>query len=289
MLSSCIDEITSNCVQCSVSVSATDSSGNALPSTLGGNLKAYLFINGKFDRIVTAEPDGNYLLSYDSRLGSVSLVTIGTSAQDSVVMHTPSEGDDIGLMSAGTKLDSVTGENLLPSSLYYGVYSYTSGQPVNKTTQASIVMLNKPVTLRIVVRQLKETFGDGSYRVVISGFRNMMTFNGRITGDSIDYTPSSSFDSNNQLVTDAVRSFPNKTGEHVTVSVYRSSSTSKSNSRALNSASDTLIWSTDRDQDGNSVCLKSGDNKVIILDCGRKEISMTVIPWNEYTRNIIIP
>ena len=288
-MTSCIDENFSNCVQCSVSVSARDSTGRPLPTSLSGNLKAYLFINGKFDRIVTAEPDGNYLLSYDSRLGSVSLVTIGTSAQDSVVMHTPSEGDDIGLMSASVKLDSVTGKYILPSFLYYGVYNYTSGRQGNNTTQASIVMLNKPVTLRVVVRQLKETFGDGSYSVVISGFRSIMTFTGQITGDSIDYSPRSSFDGNNQLVTDAVRSFPNKTGEHVTVSVYKTSDAGKSDTRASNPTTGTLIWSTDRDENGDYVSLNSGDNKVIILDCGRKEISMSVVPWTVYTQSVVIP
>ncbi|WP_036876469.1 FimB/Mfa2 family fimbrial subunit [Xylanibacter oryzae] len=128
--------------------------------------------------------------------------------------------------------------------LYYGVYNYTSGRQGTNTTQASIVMLNKPVTLRVVVRQLKETFGNGSYSVVISGFRSMMTFTGQITGDSIDYSPQSAFDSNNQLVTDAVRSFPNKTGEHVTVSVYQNPSGGKSNAKTSNSTYGTLIWST---------------------------------------------
>jgi len=151
------------------------------------------------------------------------------------------------------------------------------------------VMLNKPVTLRVVVRQLKETFGYGSYSVVISGFRSMMTFTGQITGDSIDYSPQSAFDSNNQLVTEDVRSFPNKTGEHVTVSVYKTSNAGKSDTRASNPTTGTLICSTDRDKDGNYVSLNSGDNKVIILDCGRKEISMSVIPWNEYAQSIVIP
>ncbi len=286
---SCIDDNNANCIMCYVSVSSKDSTGKVLPLNLMINLRAYLFKNGKFERIVTAEPDGKYLLNYDSRMDSVSLVMIGTSEKDSLVMHTPDEGDDIGSMATGVKYDSVKEQYILPSSLYYGVYNYTSHKSVNNITWANIVLINKPVTVRVVIRQLKETFGEGPYRVVLSGFRNFMSFTGESKGDSITYSPKFKFDMDDQLVTDAVRSLPSMIGEHLTVSVYKSQSGKKSESRISGLTSQQLLISADRDETGKYVSLCSGDNKVVIIDFNSKNITMSVIPWNEYIRNIVIP
>ena len=126
LFASCINDDYTNCVQCSVSVSQTDSAGNALPSEVKGNMMAYLFIDGKFDHIVTSDADGSYKISYDGRQGNASLVALGTSDKDSAQVFTPSVGADMNSMSVSVKRDSVTGEYLLPSSLYYGTYAISS-------------------------------------------------------------------------------------------------------------------------------------------------------------------
>ena len=275
LFASCIDEDNSNCVQYSVTPSAVDSTGKAIPAVVKGNLQAYLFINGKFDRIVTSEVDGSFKVSYDGKAGTASLVTIGKTSADSVNVHNPIEGEDIGNMAISVLIDPKSGGYTLPSSLYYGRYDYDSQQARSKPVDTTLVMVNKPIILRVVVKSLKETFGDYSdYSVVISGFRTTMTFSGEITGDPIEYTPEYVYNSSNQLVTDPIRALPTKKGDYVTVSVYRGNNS---------------IWSTALDENGNYVRLKSGEDKVLIVDCGRKTIFMTVKAWDQYTQEIVIP
>lgn len=286
LLASCINDDYSSCVQYSLTVSQTDSVGNALTAEVKGNMMAYLFIDGKFDRIVTSDPDGSYKISYDGKLGNASLVAIGTSQKDSANMFTPAVGTDMNAMSVSVKRDSITGEYLLPSSLYYGTYDISSQTAGSGAVYGNIIMKNKPARLHVVIRQLKQYFGDRDYRVELSGFRSKMTYSGKITGDSIVYSPSSSFEGADQLVTKPINTFPTQDGEYLTVSVYGNASATGGKSRAL---AKSLIWDTNRDIDGNLVKLNSGDDKVVIVDCSSRDLVLTVMPWAVYTQHVVIP
>ena len=285
LLASCINDDYSNCVQCSVIVSQTDSVGNALTANVKGNMMAYLFIDGKFDRIVTSDPDSSYKISYDGRNGNASLVAIGSSSKDSALIFTPAVGSDMNSISVSVKRDPLTGEYILPSSLYYGTYAISSQAAGVSTVYGNIIMKKKPATVHVVIRQLKEYFGDRDYKVVLSGFRSTMTFAGQITGDSIEYSPSAVFDTSNQLVTSSINTFPTMQNEYVTVSVF-----SNPDKLAKSRSSMTqLIWSTNRDSYGNRVTLNSGDDKVIIVDCSSKQLILNVMPWSEYLQHVVIP
>jgi hypothetical protein len=286
LFASCINDDYTNCVQCSVSVSQTDSAGNALPSEVKGNMMAYLFIDGKFDHIVTAEADGSYKVSYDSRQGNASLVAIGNSNKDSVRVFTPLTGEDMNSMSVCVNRDSVTGEYILPSSLYYGTYEINSETAGTNVPNGNIIMRNKLATVHVVIRQLKDYFGDRDYKVLLSGFRNKMTFSGNVIGDSVVYAPQSSFDNSNQLVTKPINTFPTKKGEYVTISVYGDISTN--GGKPSRASAKTFIWDTDRDGDGNPVTLNSGDDKVIIVDCSRRKLALRVMSWTVYTQQVLI-
>ena len=256
LLASCINDDYSNCVQCSVIVSQTDSIGNALTAKVKGNMMAYLFIDGKFDRIVTSDPDSSYKISYDGRNGNASLVAIGSSDKDSAQIFTPAVGSDMNSISVSVKRDPLTGEYILPSSLYYGTYAISSQAAGVSTVYGNIIMKKKPATVHVVIRQLKEYFGDRDYKVVLSGFRSTMTFAGQITGDSIEYSPSANFDAANQLVTSSINTFPTMQNEYVTVSVF----SNPDNPAKSRSSLSQLIWSTNRDSYGNRVTLNSGDD-----------------------------
>ena len=285
LLASCINDDYSNCVQCSVSVARTDSLGNALAKEVKGNMMAYLFIDGKFDRIVTSDPDSSYKISYDGRNGNASLVAIGSSDKDSAQIFTPAYGSDMNSISVSVKRDPVTGEYILPSSLYYGTYAISSQTAGMSAAYGNLVMKKKPATVHVVIRQLKEYFGDRDYKVVLSGFRSTMTFAGQITGDSIEYSPSANFDAANQLVTGSINTFPTMQHEYVTVSVF----SNPDNPAKSRSSLSQLIWSTNRDNHGNRVTLNSGDDKVIIVDCSSKQLILNVMPWSEYLQHVVIP
>ena len=285
LLASCINDDYSDCVQCSVIVSQTDSIGNALTAKVKGNMMAYLFIDGKFDRIVTSDPDSSYKVSYDGRNGNASLVAIGSSDKDSAQIFTPAVGSDMNSISVSVKRDPITGEYILPSSLYYGTYAISSQSAGMSAVYGNIVMKKKPATVHVVIRQLKEFFGDRNYKVVLSGFRSTMTFAGQITGDSIKYSPSANFDAANQLVTGSINTFPTMQNEYVTVSVF----SNPDGSGKSRSSMTQLIWSINRDSYGNRVTLNSGDDKVIIVDCSSKQLILNVMPWSEYLQHVVIP
>ncbi|WP_036878272.1 FimB/Mfa2 family fimbrial subunit [Xylanibacter oryzae] len=271
---SCIDENNDNCVQCSVVTSPKDSIGRILPDSVKGNMQAYLFINGKFDRIVTSDADGSYKISYDSGAGSATLVTIGSSSKDSAIVYTPKYGDDISKMSYSVLKDKTDGGYTLPSSLYYGRYDCTMTRG-GTTVDTTIVLSNQPAILRVVIKQLKESFGNyDDYKVVLSGFRSNLTFSGEVTGDSIIYTPPAHFNDNNEFVTAPVRTFPTKKGEYVTVSIYRG---------------DKLIQTLDRDINGKKLSVGAGSDVVLVLDCFRNDMTMTVMPWKDYIQDVVIP
>ena len=284
LLASCINDDYSDCVQCSVIVSQTDSIGNALTAKVKGNMMAYLFIDGKFDRIVTSDPDSSYKVSYDGRNGNASLVAIGSSDKDSAQIFTPAVGSDMNSISVSVKRDPITGEYILPSSLYYGTYAISSQSAGMSAVYGNIVMKKKPATVHVVIRQLKEFFGDRNYKVVLSGFRSTMTFAGQITGDSIEYSPSAVFDTSNQLVTSSINTFPTMQNEYVTVSVF----SNPDGSGKSRSSMTQLIWSINRDSYGNRVTLNSGDDKVIIVDCSSKQLILNVMPWSEYLQHVVI-
>jgi hypothetical protein len=281
---SCINDDYSNCVQCSLIVSQTDSVGNALVREVKGNMMAYLFIDGKFDRIVTSDPDGSYKISYNGKLGNASLVAIGSSNKDSAQVFTPAVSTDMNSMSVSVKRDSVTGEYLLPSSLYYGTYAISSQTAGMGGAYGNIIMKKKPATVHVIIRQLKEYFGDRNYKVVLSGFRSTMTFAGQITGNSIEYSPSANFDASDQLVTSSIHTFPTMQNEYVTVSVF----SNPDNSAKSRSSLSQLVWSTNRDSNDNLVTLNSGDDKVIIVDCSSKQLTLNVMPWSEYLQHVVI-
>ena len=285
LLASCINDDYSDCVQCSVIVSQTDSIGNALTAKVKGNMMAYLFIDGKFDRIVTSDPDSSYKVSYDGRNGNASLVAIGSSDKDSAQIFTPAVGSDMNSISVSVKRDPITGEYILPSSLYYGTYAISSQSAGMSAVYGNIVMKKKPATVHVVIRKIKEFLGDSNYKVVLSGLRSTMTFAGQITGDSIEYSPSAVFDTSNQLVTSSINTFPTMQNEYVTVSVF----SNPDGSGKSRSSMTQLIWSINRDSYGNRVTLNSGDDKVIIVDCSSKQLILNVMPWSEYLQHVVIP
>lgn len=281
---SCINDPDNGTSVVEYTVTPQSSNGtSSLPSAVKSSMKAYLFIGGRYSGIVTADSAGRYNISYDESQGSATLVTIGASSTDSLSVTVPSTGDAISSAGLGVNVipDATCGYTL-PAMLYYGSTTYTAGSGVTATT---VALSNQPATLRVVVRNLEDVFGAGSYSVVLSGFRSRMLFDGTVTGDAVSYTPPSTFDGEGSLHSSAVRTFPTMSGEHVKISVYKASSSAKATRTG-----GTLIWSSDKDSDGNYVTLSSGDNKVLEVTCnGKGEVTLKVIDWSVYSQQVITP
>ena len=272
LTTSCVDEDNSNCVQYALTTQLVDKSGNVLPDSTVGSVKAYLFINNKFDHIVTAESDGKYLISFDGN-AKASLVAFGNMNSDSVNIHTPNEGDDISTISVGLLATRSSASYFSsPTYLFYGKFDYTSVSS-GSTTTALLPMYNQHARVHVVAKHLQSQFGNGTYQIVLQGFRDAITFDGTVTGDSVTYSPSGTFDSNDYYTTEAVNTLPTKTDESVTVQVYRDG---------------TLLWQTSTDSSGNKVTLAAEDDKAFVIDVQRLDFYLEVMSWIDYEQSTVI-
>lgn len=261
VFTSCVNEDDSACVQYSVATKVVDGKGNVLPDTVAGRLHAYLFLDGKYDHTVTAESDGRFLLSFDSSK-KASLIIVGSKA-DGTNVAPPYEGEDI---------DSVMVHTSSPEGIYYGQFEYTS-QNHDSISSVTVKLIEMHAVLRVAVRELHEYYGDGNFSVKLSGFRNSLSYNGEVTGDSITYSPTSSFISDEVLLTDSVNTLPTATNEAVTIGIYKNGE---------------QIWRSNEDNTGKTVTLNAGDNKVVTIDCGYQTFGFTVLSWNSFLQSVIM-
>jgi hypothetical protein len=266
LATSCVNEDNSNCVQYAITTQLVDKKGTVLSDSTVGNVKAYLFLNNKFERIVTAESGGKYLISFDGN-AKATLVAFGNMNSDSVSIHTPNEGDDISTISVGLlSTRSNTSYFSSPTYLFYGRFDYTSVSK-GSTTTALLPMYNQHARVHVVVKHLQTQFGSGNYQIVLQGFRDAITFDGTITGDSVTYSPSAAFDTDDNYTSESINTLPTKSDEYVTVSIYKDGE---------------LFWQTSTDSDGNKVTLAAEDDKCFVIDVESINVSMQVMPWSEY-------
>ena len=269
---SCVNEDNSNCVQYAITTQLVDKAGTVLPDSTVGKVNAYLFLNNKYDHIVTAESDGKYLISFDGNT-KATLVAFGNMNTDSVNIHTPNEGDDISTISVGLLATRSSASYLSsPTYLYYGRFDYTSTTS-GTTTTALLPMYNQHARVHVVAKHLQSQFGSGNYQTVLQGFRDAITFDGTITGDSVTYSPSGALDNNDVYTTEAENTLPTKTDESVTVSIYKDG---------------TLLWQTSTDADGNKVTLAAEDDKAFVIDVQKLDFTLQVMSWNDYEQSTVI-
>jgi hypothetical protein len=271
LATSCVNEDNSNCVQYAITTQLVDKKGTVLSDSTVGNVKAYLFLNNKFERIVTAESGGKYLISFDGN-AKATLVAFGNMNSDSVSIHTPNEGDDISTISVGLlSTRSSTSYFSSPTYLFYGRFDYTSVKS-GSTTTALLPMYNQHARVHVVVKHLQTQFGSGNYQIVLQGFRDAITFDGTITGDSVTYSPSAAFDTDDKYTSESINTLPTKSDEYVTVSIYKDGE---------------LFWQTSTDSDGNKVTLAAEDDKCFVIDVESINVFLQVMPWSEYVEQNI--
>ena len=269
---SCVNEDNSNCVQYAITTQLVNKSGTVLSDSTVGKVKAYLFLNNKYDHIVTAESDGKYLISFDGNT-KATLVAFGNMNTDSVNIHTPNEGDDISTISVGLLATRSSASYFSsPTYLYYGRFDYTSTTS-GSTTTALLPMYNQHARVHVVAKHLESQFGSGNYQTVLQGFRDAITFDGTVTGDSVTYSPSGALDNNDVYTSEAVNTLPTKADESVTVSIYKDG---------------TLLWQTSTDADGNKVTLAAEDDKAFVIDVQKLDFTLQVMSWNDYEQSTII-
>jgi len=269
-LASCIYDGEAGCMQYAIKPCLANNQGVQLSDTTVKSISAYLFTEGTFERAVTAESDGRFIVSFNKSHDS-SLVLFGYPAGDSLSVNIPKEGGSI--EGVAVTLLSSTG-NSSPRGLYYGCFNYTPSSSVSAGKEISVSMCTERATVHVVVENLTAMYGSGGdYNIELRGLRNELEFNDTISGDSITYTPEASFDNKENLCSNAVNTLPTKTGDSLQVTIYRN---------------DKLIWQSAKDGDGNYVTLSGGDDKALLVDVEHRDAGIQVMSWSDYTVSTII-
>jgi hypothetical protein len=153
-----------------------------------------------------------------------------------------------------------------PTYLFYGRFDYTSANK-GSASLASISLYNQHARLHVVVNNLQARYGTGNYTLKLEGFRNGITFTGKVSGDSVVYTPGGSFDGSGNYVSEAVSTLPTMTGEYVTLTVYKDGN---------------QLMQSGTDSGGNKVTLAAEDDKALVVDASSGGITLQVVPWSDY-------
>lgn len=258
VMSSCINESDGGCVQYAAKPYLVGSDGSEHSDTAVKSITAYLFSGGKFSHEIKAESDGRFLVSFDGT-NTTTLVMFGYPGNDSLNVNTPKEGDDISEVSAAVLK---TRGNLSPEGFYYGCFNYVPSTLDTISKEVNIAMHPERATMQVVIENLHSRYGNGgNYSIELNGLRSEIEFDGTIDGDSITYTPKTSFDAKDNLCSDIVNTLPTKKGERVDVALYRDG---------------IFMWQISEDNQGKDLTLSGGDNKIVVIDALR----MTLVTFN---------
>jgi hypothetical protein len=265
-MSSCINESDAGCVQYAAKPYLVGGDGTAHSDAAVKSITAYLFSEGKFSHEIKAESDGRFLVSFDGTK-STSLVMIGYPGNDSLNVNTPKEGEDISEVSAAVLK---TRGNLSPEGFYYGCFNYAPSTLDTVSKEINVAMHPERAMMQVVMENLYSRYGNGgNYRIELSGLRREVAFDGTIGGDSITYTPKTSFDAKNNLCSEVVNTLPTKKGERVAVTLYKDG---------------ILMWQISEDNQGKALTLSGGDNKIVVIDALRMTLvtfsGSNISDWN---------
>ena len=170
------------------------------------------------------------------------------------------------------KLKSSTDPTIFnsPGNMFYGVLDapveYGGFEPSGDQT---VVISRKTSQVNIVAYGLKGWNGnkEGTYTYRFRGYYNGYDHNCNLTGDIVGYTPSSSMDSNGNLTAPIFRTLPASDGKNYTLDILYNGE---------------VIYSTDKDSNGNPFVPEAGRLLNIILDFrANLSVKIVVTPWNQ--------
>ncbi len=262
-LASCISDGRGECVQYAVSARLVDKAGTPVPDSVARRSSAYLFINGKYERSIPASSDGRYAVGY-SGCDAVSLVVFGDKDIPGFTLTAPSGGSDLSGMSV--KMDSLlqSVDTTRQSRLYYGSLDYSRLTP-DEDSSAVVCMYDRLSRLHVILGDLTGVYGEGIFRVRLSGLRNTLTYGGTATSDTVSVTPPLYRGQDGMYVSGTVATFA--TPSAVRVTVYRDG---------------IPVTSTDRDNSGRDITAGEGDNEAIVITVSAGLLNIRVMPWSAY-------
>ena len=244
-------------VQFNIYADAVDDDGHVLPEDLTESKRIYFFVNERyFDGLVPGQ-DGNYFLSFPE--GSV-YTFVGAASEDDEAFRfmTPVDGDYI----HSQYLEVLDYGNIPP--VYWGSVS-TDGADEN----IRIEMRDIRCRSHVIIKNMRNRYGQSNYSVFIGGLRKGLTFDGQACGDIAEVTRNGAFQGDADLwLSDELISLPTAPNEGINVRIQKGDGE--------------LIAYAEVDDDGNVMALHPGDDVVFIITLNdRLGLSVKVAPWTD--------
>lgn len=256
VLSSCIYD-KYHTVQFNVYADAVGDDGNTVPDYLVDGKRVYFFVNDRyFDGLVPGE-NGSYNVSFPE--GSV-YTFVGAAAEDESAFrfNTPYDGENIHNVYAEV-LDYA---NIPP--LYWGSVSTTGGEE-----GIHIEMRDIRCRSHILIKNMRNRYGESNYSVVIGGLRKAISYDGEACGDMAEVHRQGAFQGAvDQWLSNELISLPTAPNEGINVRIQRGDGE--------------LIAYADIDDDGNVMALPAGGDVVFIITLNdRLGLSVKVAQWSD--------
>lgn len=238
-------------------------------------ISVYLFKSNRYVRKVETENNKSiYLAGYEKK-DSISIAIWGNLKKDSVEiigLNVGSKPDDIYI-----KLIRDGDLSQEPSDLFYTSYKLNNdsgfvdiraGETYEDTT---VLTLRRIVTsVQIVAKHLVERFGNDTSEMhfKLKGLKNSINFNGKLSGSEAIYSPYTFFNPEGNLMTKVFKILPAPGVDYITVELYKKNE---------------LIFSTNKDSNGNLLRPTSGNQLNIVIDFYRTNINIKTLitPWGE--------
>ena len=241
--------------QFNIHIHAVDDNGKRLPDYAIQGQHLYFFIDERYSAELYPDANGNYFSSFPEGT-VVQFVSVASEDSTAFRFNTPVTGDHIHEWYA-----EVLDYNYIPP-LYYGSTILQEG-----SDNVQIVMKDIRCRFRVLVRNLKNKMGDGSYKIGVSGLRKAITYEGQGCGDLIDCMLIGAMQGDGNWISETKTVLPTAPNEGISIRLYQN---------------DNVVFYSDVDDEGNLMQLHAGDDVCFVVTLWDKAaISIRVVPWSE--------
>ena len=246
-----------------------DASGTAVEDSVARVAGVYEFVNGMFRQALTRRADGTYALPVND-CDNIEVVALATHISDDFNMQAATT--DTKLTDVWASLISTTQGNLQAASgrVWYGRWTYPSGERPKGVI--ALPMTNHAARVTVIVDHLKQRYGEGNYRVRITGFSRSIAYDGTALGDVLDYWPGYTV-VDDRLTTSAVTSLP-AGAKGITVEVIRDGQ---------------VALTVSAGKDGKPITLSGGENKTIEVNALTAVTNITIGAWQDANSEYVVP
>lgn len=260
--------------QASFFLNVVDSTGAGVPSSNVTLAPLYCFVNGFYSRTLTPEADGTYRYVFGSE-DSVCLVSLAGRDPSEYSLAVPREGESI--HNVWLSLDgAASGEmSSSPSAVYYGLWKGTGAGFAKVGTDVPITLQDKRGKVHVLIKGLRERFGDGTYRVFIDGLRGQLAYDG---------TTQLSAMSTVELSGDFIPS----TGDWLSKPVTTLTTSGNSVNVRLYKQDGTLLFKRNKDDDGQPLRVRENSDDVFCFIASQTgSFIVNVLPFEKVSQEAI--